>query len=125
MESPSPAGTLHNGFNQDALAVSAKDALAMATLNGARALGIAGEAGSLEIGKRADFIIVSNDQLHSVPIFDPIDHLVFASSHKDVRDVYVAGKQVVKGGELVNVDQGEIVEKVRALGPAIKATLEN
>ena len=119
------AGTLHNGFNQDALAVSAKDALSMATLNGAQALGIAQEAGSLEIGKRADFIIVSNNQLHSVPIFDPIDHLVFAASHKDVRDVYVAGEQVVKDGKLVNVDQGEIVEKVRALGPTIKATLEN
>ena len=63
------AAVLHNGANEDALAVSAEQAVMMATRTGAQMLGLGDEVGSLETGKRADIILLNPDQLHSIPVF--------------------------------------------------------
>jgi len=118
------AATIHKGAHEDATAVSTREALHMATLNGARALGAEARLGSLEAGKRADFMLLDIDGPHASPMFDPITHLVFSAGRGDVRDVYVAGRPVVRDRRLLRVDLGEITAASRALQPRITAALE-
>jgi 5-methylthioadenosine/S-adenosylhomocysteine deaminase len=85
------------------------DVLAMATLEGARALGLDSVTGSLEVGKRADVVTVDLRQLHTTPVmrgkhFNVAAHLVFSSQGQDVRDVWVDGRRLVEGGRVVSVD---------------------
>jgi len=82
------------------------DVLAMATLDGARTLKLNAITGSLEAGKRADVVTVDLRGLHTTPVLGGSDfnvpaHLVFSASGRDVRDVWVDGRQVVAGGELL------------------------
>src|SRR4051794_2311366 len=91
------------------------DVLAMATLDGARVLGLADVTGSLEPGKRADVVTVDLRGLHTTPVLHERDfnvpaHLVFSASGHDVRDVWVDGRQLVRGGRVLSVD----VESVRS-----------
>ena len=76
-------------------AVPAAAALAMATINGARALGLDGEIGSLVAGKAADAVCVDLGRLALQPVLDPLTRLVYAASSRDVTDVWVAGEHVV------------------------------
>ena len=105
-------------------ALQAKDVLHMATLNGAGALGQKNELGSLEVGKRADFIFLDVNNAHSVPLFDPITHLVFGAGRSDVSDVFVSGRQVVKDRALTRHDLDETLDEVMTLMPEIKESLE-
>ena len=89
------------------------DVLAMATLEGARALGLEGLTGSLEVGKRADLVTVDLRTLHTTPLLHGADsnvpaHLVFSSSGADVDHVWVDGRLLVEGGELLSADGEEI-----------------
>jgi 5-methylthioadenosine/S-adenosylhomocysteine deaminase len=93
--------------------------LSMATLQGARALGLDAITGSLEPGKRADVVTVDLRQLHTTPVlhgefFNVAAHLVFSAHGQDVRDVWVDGRRLVDGGRVLSVD----VEEVRARGQA-------
>lgn len=117
------AATLHNGANENALAISAKEAILMATINGAQALGIADEAGSLELGKRADLILINPHQIHGIPIFDPVNYLAFAASNHDVEHVWSGGRKVVENRRVLKVDTGALIEEVNKLVPSISASL--
>ena len=91
------------------------DILAMATLDGARALGLDGVTGSLELGKQADIISVDLRRLHTTPVlhgedFNAAAHLVFSSSAADVNHVFVDGRLLVENGQVLSVD----VDAVRA-----------
>jgi 5-methylthioadenosine/S-adenosylhomocysteine deaminase len=95
------------------------DVLNMATLSGARALGLGSITGSLEPGKRADVITVDLRRLHTTPVlhgedFNVAAHLVFSSSGADVDHVWVDGRLLVEGGRVLSVD----VEEVRKRGQA-------
>jgi 5-methylthioadenosine/S-adenosylhomocysteine deaminase len=92
----------------DATAVPAADALAMATINGARALNLADEIGSLTPGKAADVICVDLSGIEHQPVLDPLSHLVYSASRHDVSDVWVAGEHLVANGELVRLDGASI-----------------
>ncbi len=118
------AATIHKGASEDAAVVSTREALHMATLNGARALGAEGRLGSLEAGKRADFILLDIDGPHASPMFDPITHLVFSAGRGDVRDVYVAGRRVVGDHRLLTSDLPALTAAARALQGQITAALE-
>jgi 5-methylthioadenosine/S-adenosylhomocysteine deaminase len=100
------AALLAKGVANDASAVPAKIALEMATINGAKALGIADKTGSLTIGKAADVIAIKMDQLEAQPLYDPVSQVVYATNRQQVTDVWVAGKQLLKGRNLtmINVD---------------------
>jgi 5-methylthioadenosine/S-adenosylhomocysteine deaminase len=117
------AATLHKAASGDAAAVPTAEALRMATINGARALGAADRIGSLEPGKQADFVLVATDRVHAVPMFDPVTHLVYAAGKGDVTDVYVAGRPIVAGGRLLTADVPAILADVRALVPRIRASI--
>ncbi|WP_237152789.1 amidohydrolase [Oryzibacter oryziterrae] len=119
------AATLHKATSGDAAAVSTAETLRMATINGARALGAADRLGSLEVGKEADFLLLAMDRLHAVPLFDPMTHVVYSANRSDVTDVFVAGRQVVRDGRLVTCDVDRLVADVRALAPAIAASIRS
>ena len=115
---------LAKGVNMEADALTAEQVLHMATINGAKALGKSNTLGSLEIGKNADFILVDINNSHSIPLFDPITHLVFGAGRSDVTDVFVSGKHVVENKKINGLDIKKIHEEVRQLAPSIKASLE-
>ena len=115
---------LAKGVNMEADALTAEQVLHMATINGAKALGKSNTLGSLEIGKNADFILVDINNSHSIPLFDPITHLVFGAGRSDVTDVFVSGKHVVKNKKISGLDIEKIYEEVRQLDPSIKASIE-
>ena len=115
---------LAKGANMEADALTAKQVLHMATISGAKALGKSDTLGSLEIGKNADFILVDINNSHSIPLFDPITHLVFGAGRSDVTDVFVSGKHVVENKKINGLDIEKIHEEVRQLAPSIKASLE-
>ena len=115
---------LAKGLNMEADALTAEQVLHMATISGAKALGKSDSLGSLEIGKKADFILVDINNSHSIPLFDPITHLVFGAGRSDVTDVFVSGKHVVENKKISGLDIEKIHEEVRQLAPSIKASLE-
>ena len=105
----------------NASAVPAATALSMATINGARALGIDDETGSLEIGKAADVVAVNLGCLDSLPVYNPVSHLVYATGRDKVSDVWVAGKHVVKDATLTTLDEKLIRQKAIEWGKKILA----
>ena len=92
----------------DAAAVPAAQALRMATINGARALGLGGEIGSLVAGKAADVICVDLSGVEHHPLLDPVSQLVYAASRHDVTDVWIAGEQLVADRTLLRLDVADV-----------------
>ncbi len=95
----------------DPQALPASAALEMATIRGARALGMEKEIGSLEAGKRADLIMVRIDRPNALPLYDPISQMVYALKADDVRDVMVNGKPVVRDAKILTLDEKAILQK--------------
>ncbi len=85
------AALLAKAVSNDASSVSAFQALQMATINGAKALGLEAKIGSIEIGKQADLIAVKLDDIENSPIYDPISHLVYAAGREHVSNTWVNG----------------------------------
>ncbi len=98
------AALLAKGVSGDASSIPAFTALKMATLNGAKALGLEAETGSLKIGKAADVIAIDLDCLETLPMYDVISHLVYACSRQQVTDVWVAGKRLLNQRHLTTID---------------------
>ena len=101
------AALLQKAFH-GADALPARRVLRMATADGARALGLAGEIGSLEVGKRADVTVVDLDRLHTTPSPDVVSALVYAATAADVRTVLIDGRKVLAEGELLTLDEREV-----------------
>ena len=108
------AALLGKGVAGNAAAVTAEDALAMATINGAHAIGLGDETGSLKPGKMADITCVDVNEPATQPVHHPISLLVYSASRDQVADVWVGGKQVLEDRRLINVDQAEILERAAA-----------
>jgi 5-methylthioadenosine/S-adenosylhomocysteine deaminase len=104
-----------------AAAVPAPQALRMATLNGARALGLAAEIGSLAAGKAADVICVDLSGVEHQPSLDPVSQLVYAASRHDVTDVWVAGEHLVADRALLRLDVAAICAAAEQWGRALRA----
>lgn len=117
------AATIHKAVAMDASVVSTGQAFAMATLNGAKALGAADRIGSLEVGKAADLVLLDLRRPHALPMFDPMTHLVYSANKSDVRHVFVGGHQVVRDGQLTRLDIGDTLAEVETLIPAIRASI--
>ncbi len=118
------SATLHKAVSGDASAVTAREVLHMATLNGARALGAEARLGSVEPGKAADFLLLDTSGAHAAPMFDAIGHIVYSASKGDVRDVFVGGRAVLRAGKVLGLDVPALVAEVQALVPRIRASLE-
>ena len=89
---------------KDPTALAAPDALKMATLNGAKALGLEDKIGSLEAGKQADVITINMEHLFTQPLYNPLSHLVYAANRLQVSDVWIAGQQLLHKGEFTKLD---------------------
>ena len=108
------AALLAKAVAGDASAIPAHTALRMATLNGAKALGLDAETGSLEPGKWADITAIRLDGIETQPLFNPVSDLVYAASRHQVSDVWVAGRRLLKDRQLTTLDIGEISRKAAA-----------
>ena len=108
------AALLGKGVAGDATALSAVDVLAMATINGARALGLGDEIGSLVAGKQADITCIDLNEPATQSVHHPVSQLVYSASRDQVSDVWVAGEQLLEERRLVNNDQTEILERAAA-----------
>jgi cytosine/adenosine deaminase-related metal-dependent hydrolase len=98
---------------QTPLVMPSETVLELATLNGARAMGLAPEVGSIEPGKRADFIIINTDAPHLTPVWNPVAAVVFAAQGSDVDTVVVDGQILMLGRKVLTLDEGTILEDVR------------
>lgn len=116
------AGIIHKGRKRNASTVGAWDVLEMATIQGAKALGLDEEIGSLEVGKKADFVVINPSGLHSAPYdplqleeggADPVTTVVYSCTGRDVDMVVVDGDILVENGQLVSLNEEEIKGKAR------------
>ncbi len=105
------AALLAKAVASNASALPAEDALKMATLNGAKALGIDDKTGSLKAGKAADITAVHLGSLESQPMYHPISQIVYTSGRHNVTDVWVAGQHLLKSGMLTTLDEDKIKQK--------------
>jgi 5-methylthioadenosine/S-adenosylhomocysteine deaminase len=107
------AAKLHKVHRLDPTVMPADVVLEMATLGGARVLGMEKEIGSLEVGKKADVIILELNRPHLQPVYNLPSHLVYSATGADVRDVIIGGKLVMENRKLLTLDEEEILRKAR------------
>ena len=110
---------LHKVHDMDPTAADARTVLEMATREGAQAIGMGTEIGSLEVGKKADLIIVDIHKPHLVPLYHPASLLVYAAKGSDVQTVIVDGHLVVENGSLVHLDLAEIMHRTNLVARRI------
>jgi len=106
------AALLAKAVSGDATAVSATVALQMATINGAKALGLDEVCGSLRIGKAADVIAIDLSYLETQPLYCPVSQIVYAASRQQVSDVWVAGQRLLKQRQLTTIDKAALLVRV-------------
>ena len=113
------AALLAKAVANDASAIPAHEALQMATINGAKALGMDQITGSLTTGKAADIVAINLSQIETQPVFDAISQIVYSSNREKVSDVWIAGQHVMKNRSLLTLDESEILAKVSEWGQKI------
>ena len=104
----------------DPTAVPARTALDLATIGGARALGMERMIGSLETGKRADLIIVSTGAARQTPLYDPVSHLVYVTRGDDVRSTIVNGKVLMRDRKLRTLDRAAVIADANRLAGKVR-----
>jgi 5-methylthioadenosine/S-adenosylhomocysteine deaminase len=115
------AAKIHKVMSMDPTVMDAKTMSKMATLDGAKVLGLEDEIGSIEAGKCADIIILDMNKPHLTPIYNVYSHIVYAASGSDVSTVIIDGKIVMKDRVLLNMDIQDIMKKVRKIAKKIKS----
>src|SRR5277367_2276443 len=123
MEEMDLAAKLQKTYRVDPRALGARGALEMATIEGARALHMEEEIGSLEPGKKADFVILRLDAPNAVPMYDVYSQIVYALKASDIETVVVGGKPLLKNGKLLTVDEHQTIVKAREYGKRVAASL--
>jgi len=105
------------------LALNAKAVVEMATIDGARAIHMENEIGSLEAGKKADVILISLDEPNAVPMYDVYAQVAYSLKGSDVETVVIGGRVVMRDRKLLTLDEPRVLEKAREYGKAVKASL--
>ncbi|MFL6445328.1 MAG: amidohydrolase family protein [Candidatus Sulfotelmatobacter sp.] len=123
MEEIDLAAKLAKISKMDPLALGAKDVVAMATIDGARALHMEKEIGSLEAGKKADLVLISLSEPNAVPMYDIYAQIAYSLKSSDVEDVVIGGRVVMRDRKLLTVDEPAVIEKARQYGAAVKKSL--
>jgi 5-methylthioadenosine/S-adenosylhomocysteine deaminase len=114
------AAFLHKHASRDPQAVPAAAALEMATILGARALGLDKAIGSIEVGKRADVIVVAMDGARQTPMYNPISHLVYVARGDDVRTTVVNGAVLMRDRRMRTLDERVVLADARALAVKVR-----
>jgi 5-methylthioadenosine/S-adenosylhomocysteine deaminase len=113
---------LHKVSTLDPTAMAAKTVVQLATIRGARTLGLQKDIGSLEVGKQADLITVDTHQPHLTPMYNPTSHLVYVANGNDVQTSIIGGKIVMENGKLLSVNLGETLKEISAVAESIAAS---
>jgi 5-methylthioadenosine/S-adenosylhomocysteine deaminase len=117
------AAKLHKVFNADPKVLSAQQAFELATIRGAQALHLETEIGSLEVGKRADIVIIERDSLHQIPLYNVYSDLVYATKATDVHTVVINGRVVMRNRRLLTLNEAEIKRSARTFREKIAQSL--
>ncbi len=120
MEEMDLAGKLQKLITRDPRSLPARKIIEMATIDGARVLGLDDKIGSLEPGKRADVITLSLDEPNALPLYGVASQIVYALKGADVRDVWVNGRQLVRDRNVLTLDRAEVFAKARALAAKVR-----
>jgi 5-methylthioadenosine/S-adenosylhomocysteine deaminase len=123
LEEMNLAADLQKVATGDPTVLPAEQAVAMATIEGARVAGLAKEIGSIEAGKRADLITLRLDRPHAVPLYNVYSQIVYALKESDVEDVAVNGRAVVREGRSLTLDPGLVLSKAKEYGAKVAASL--
>ena len=123
MEEIDLAAKLAKISKMDPLALNAKSVVEMATIDGARALHLEKEIGSLEAGKKADLVVIRLDEPNAVPMYDIYAQIAYSLKGGDVETVVIGGKVVMRDRRLLTVDEPKVLEKAREYGKSVKASL--
>jgi 5-methylthioadenosine/S-adenosylhomocysteine deaminase len=123
MEEIDLAAKLAKISKMDPLALNAKSVVEMATIDGAHAIHMDKEIGSLEAGKKADVIVIGLQKPHAVPMYDIYAQIAYALKGSDVETVIIGGKIVMQDHLLLTVDEPKVLEKAREYGKSVKTSL--
>jgi len=118
------AAFLHKLVANDPRAIPAPVALEMATIDGARAMGMEKTIGSLEAGKRADLLVVSMAAARQTPMYDPVSHLVYVTRGDDVRTTIVNGKILMRDRKVLTLNAAQVLTEARALADQVRAAVK-
>ncbi len=119
------AALLAKGVSRDPTTLPAHQALCMATINGARALGLEDTTGTITPGKCADLVAVDLDYANTLPTYDPVTQLVYSASRDQISDVWVNGEQMIRDGKLEAIDLKTLFAQVKVWADRIIATDDN
>ena len=117
------AALLHKVKTGDPQALPARTVLDMATINGARVLGLEKLIGSIEAGKRADLALVSTAAARMTPLYDPVSHLVYAAHGEDVTTVLVNGRVLMRDRKMLTLDAPAVLADARKLAGAVRSAV--
>lgn len=109
------AAKIHKAYLLDPTVMNARTVIEAATIRGAKAIGTGNETGSIEKGKDADIIIIDTGSPHLIPMYNPVSHIVYSATGSDVRDVFVAGRQVVRNRMLLTMDIDDIINNINSV----------
>jgi 5-methylthioadenosine/S-adenosylhomocysteine deaminase len=117
------AAKLHKVNSLDPTVMDALSVLKMATIHGARVLGLQNVTGSLEVGKKADIIVIDTHKPHLTPMYNAISHLVYAARGNDVSHSIINGQLVMEDRKLLTLDIAEIITRAREISIRVKSWL--
>ncbi|HMH05599.1 MAG TPA: amidohydrolase family protein, partial [Terriglobales bacterium] len=123
MEEMDLAAKLAKITKMNPLALNAQVVVEMATIDGAKALHMEKEIGSLETGKKADLVVIGLDEPNAVPMYDIYAQLAYALKGKDIESVVIGGRVVMRDRKLLTVNEGEAMAKAREYKKTIAASL--
>ena len=123
MEEIDLAAKLAKISKMNPLALNAKAVVEMATIDGARALHMEKEIGSLEAGKKADITLISLDEPNAVPMYDVYAQIAYSLKGSDVETVIIGGRVVMRERKLLTIDEPRVLEKAREYGKSVSASL--
>ncbi|MFO7848519.1 MAG: amidohydrolase [Spirochaetia bacterium] len=113
------AALIHKGYSGDPTSMPAAKVLEMATLGGAEALGLGDTVGSIEVGKKADLVLVSTEELHLHPELDPVSALIYSAQASDVKTVLCNGSVLMEDRRLLTIDEEEVKRRVGEISKRI------
>lgn len=111
---------IHKGRTLNPKVLPAEQVLEMATINGAKCALLENEVGSLEVGKKADLIILNPNTIHSLPLHDPIANIVYTMSSENIESTMCNGKWLMKNREILVLNEGDLIEQVKRKSEEIK-----
>ncbi|WP_312462621.1 amidohydrolase family protein [Pantoea endophytica] len=119
------AALLQKGVHRDPTIMTAEKVLEMATIDGARAIGLEHLVGSLEVGKRADLVIVDTSHPAMTPIHHPVSSLVYSALGHEVSDVFVDGAYLLRNGEFTQLNQKEVMARSQRAAHSLAVRTDN